>query len=192
MKPIHPLNKQISTIATNEIYEQALLGVKKFVGKKLDNQTLIFFGSHMSLEDLAMDAVEKVVRANPMYITKTYVRLAARCVCINKLKSKKLTTYHVVAKEEDNASLEDSLIGDAASSLDSLEDMLLSAMDPVQQSIYQELLLGKMYIEISETLKIPLRTLERQIQELKWLCEYLLLETDPDNNKHSLLFKETT
>ncbi len=185
---IHPLNKQISTITSSEIYEQALLGVKKFIGKKSDSQTLPYFGSHVSLEDLAMDACEKVIRANPMYITKTYVRIAARCVCIDKLKSKKLTTYHVQLKEEDNTSLADSVIGSATDDLTELESMLRSAMDPVQHKIYDALMEGKMYITISEDLGIPLRTLERLIQELKWMCEFLLLETDPDTNKHSLLF----
>ena len=182
------LNKQVSTITTGDLYEQAMIGVKKFVGKKGDSQTLPYFGSHVSLEDLAMDAVEKVVRANPMYITKTYVRLAARCVCINKLKSKKLETYHIAPLEDDNTSLEDSLIGDVACSMDSLEQLLMEAMDPMQQKIYSLLLENKMYAEIAEILSISLRTLERQVQELKWLCEYLLLETDPDTNHHSILF----
>jgi DNA-directed RNA polymerase specialized sigma24 family protein len=185
---IHPLNKQISTITSGEIYEQALIGVRKFVGKKNDNQTLPYFGSHVSLEDLAMDAVEKVCRANPMYITKTYVRIAARCVCIDKLKSKKLRTYHVEPFEDDNTSLEDSMVGDSADNMEYMETMLRNAMDPLQQKIYDALLLNKMYIEIAEKLNISLRTLERQVQELKWLCEFLLLEVNPDENKHSLLF----
>ncbi len=57
--------------------------------------------------------------------------------------------------------------------------MITSAMDPLQLKIYNELLKNKMYIEIAETLGISLRTLERQVQELKWLCEYLLTEEDP-------------
>ena len=190
MKPIHPLNKQISTITSSEIYTQAFIGVKKFVGqRKAHSQTLPYFGTHVSLEDLAMDACEKVVRANPMYITKTYVRIAARSVCIDRLKSKKLTTRYIEPFEDDNTSLEDSLIGDSADPLEPMEAMLRSAMDPLQQKIYDQLLENKMYIEIAETLKISLRTLERMIQELKWLCEYLLLEVDPDVNKHSLLFR---
>ena len=182
---IHPLNKQISTITTGEIYEQALIGVRKFIGKKFDNQTLPYFGSHISLEDLAMDSVEKVCRANPMYITKTYVRMAARCVCIDKLKSKKLLTTHV--EPYDGESIEDSLIGDVENPMADMEIMLREAMDPLQQKIYDQLLSSKMYIEIAESLDISLRTLERQVQELKWLCEYLLLEVDPDTNPHSLL-----
>tara|TARA_R110002096_G_scaffold162983_1_gene330291 strand:+ start:94 stop:657 length:564 start_codon:yes stop_codon:yes gene_type:complete len=185
---IHPLNKQISTITSGDIYEQALIGVKKFVGKKFDSQTLPYFGSHVSLEDLAMDAVEKVVRANPMYITKTYVRMAARCVCIDKLKSKKLRQHHVKPTFEDEDSIEDCLEGNAEDSMASMETMILAAMDPMQREIYEGLLSGKMYIEIAESLKISLRTLERQVQELKWLCEYLLIEEDPDTNPNSPLF----
>ena len=187
---IHPLNKQISTITSGEIYEQALLGVKKFVGKKSGSQTLPYFGSHVSLEDLAMDACEKVVRANPMYITKTYVRIAARCVCIDKLKSKKLIQHHITPTFEDGDTLEDSLEGNAEDPMDHMETMILASMDPMQREIYEGLLAGKMYIEIAEALKISLRTLERQVQELKWLCEYLLLEEDPDTNPNSPLFPQ--
>lgn len=181
---IHPLNKQISTISSSDIYPIALLGVKKFVGDKAESQTLLYFGTHISLEDLAMDAVEKVVRANPMYITKSYVRIAARCACIDKLKSKKLhvDAYYANKTNRDDSEdvpLEYSLEGDSHDHMFALEQMLTSAMDPLQLKIYNELLKNKMYIEIAETLGISLRTLERQVQELKWLCEYLLTEEDP-------------
>ena len=90
-------------------------------------------------------------------------------------------------EDPEDHNLEESLVGNIEDPIADLETMLLSAMDPLQQKIYQQLLQNKMYIEISEVLKIPLRTLERQVQELKWLCEYLLIEIDPDTNKHSLL-----
>ena len=136
-----------------------------------------------------MDACEKVVRANPMYITKTYVRIAARCVCIDKLKSKKVAQYHVRPFFEDpeDHNLEESLVGNVEDPMADMEIMIRASMDPMQQKIYAGLLAGKMYIDIAESLKISLRTLERQIQELKWLCEYLLIGIDPDTNKHSLL-----
>jgi len=173
---LHPLNKQVSTISTSEIYNYAFFCVKKFVGPKLDSEVLPNFGTHVSIEDLAMDAVEKVVRANPMYITKTYIRIAARCVCIRKLQIKKLPKY--IKPEEDEIPIE--VEGNIEDSLRPLEDLLISSMDPLQQKIYHELLKNKMYVEIAETLGISLRTLERQVQELKWLCEYLLTEEDPD------------
>jgi DNA-directed RNA polymerase specialized sigma24 family protein len=184
----HPLNKKISTISTADIYNEAYLAVKLFIGKKSQHTTLPAFGSHVSLEDLAMDTCEKVVRANPIYLTKTYVRIAARCVCLDKLKSRKLRQVHVDPFEDEVVVLEDCVEGDITDKIDILEQQLLSAMDPLQKRIYEELLKNKMYVEISETLNISLRTLERQIQELKWLCEYLLVGTDPDTNKHSLLF----
>tara|TARA_R110002020_G_scaffold125878_2_gene283307 strand:- start:2546 stop:3121 length:576 start_codon:yes stop_codon:yes gene_type:complete len=186
----HPLNKQISTISSSEIYDYALLGVKKFVGSKPEYETLPYFGTHVSLEDLAMDAVEKVVRANPMYITKTYVRIAARCACIDKLKSKKLDVNPFATsasrfQEEEEVNLEEGIEGDITDHLEPLEQLLMSSMDPLQLKIYNELLKNKMYVEIAENLGISLRTLERQVQELKWLCEYLLTEEDPD--VHSIL-----
>ena len=186
---MHPLNKQISTITTAQMYPEAYLAVRLFIGKHVNSRTLPHFGTHVSLEDLTMDAVEKVVRANPMYITKSYVRIAARCVCIDKLKQKKLTTLTINPfEDEEFATMEDSLEGNIEDRMETLENNLLTAMDPLQVSIYKELLKNKMYAEIAETLNISLRTLERQVQELKWLCEYLLLGTDPDTNNHSLLF----
>ena len=192
---IHPLNKEISTITTADIYPIALAAVSKFCGHKSSGYTLPAFGTHVTLEDLAMDAVEKVVRANPMYITKTYVRIAARCVCIDKLKSKKLT-FHSLAPsvfdgEYSDVSIEETVLGDAHDPLEGLEATLRAAMDPLQLTIYNELFKNKMYIEIAEDLKIPLRTLERHVQELKWMCEYILLELDPDTNPNSILFKES-
>lgn len=178
---------KISTITTDQIYPEALLAVKLFLGKNNTHTTLPHFGTHISIEDLAMDACEKVVRANPMYITKTYVRIAARCACINKLKSKKLEQYAVDPFDDEVPNLEDAVEGDITDVIGTLENQLISAMNPLQQKIYKELLTGKMYISIAETLGISLRTLERQVHELKWLCEYLLTDIDPDTNKHSLL-----
>ena len=185
----HPLNKKISTIKANEIYPIAMEEVKKFIGTTEAYTTLPYFGSHVSLEDLAMDAVEKVVRANPMYITKTYVRISARCVCIDKLKSKKL--HQIAIKpfdDEEFARLEDTIIGDIHDTIGDLESELLSTYTDLQKDIYKELMSNKMYIEIAETLNISLRTLERQVQEMKWIAEYLTTGIDPDHNAHSLLF----
>tara|TARA_R110002012_G_scaffold79180_1_gene201717 strand:+ start:671 stop:1234 length:564 start_codon:yes stop_codon:yes gene_type:complete len=184
---IHPLNKQISTITSAEIYPEAYLAVTILLGKKSPSQIISpALGTHITIEDLAMDACEKVIRANPMYLTKSYVRIAARCVCIDKLKRKKLVTSDEFIKtsnvEDDPiwSPVEETIEGDITNYMASLEQELLAAMDPLQKSIYEELLKNKMYLEISETLGISLRTLERQIQELKWLCEYLLTDIDPD------------
>ncbi len=185
---IHPLNKQISTITSADIYPEAYLAVNLFIGNRLRNQSLPALGTHITVEDLAMDACEKVVRANPMYLTKSYVRMAARCVCIDKLKRKKLIigSLKELKSEEDNSdtwfnTVEETIEGDITDYMSSLEEELVAAMNPLQTSIYKELLKNKMYLEISETLGISLRTLERQIQELKWLCEYLLTGIDPDD-----------
>jgi DNA-directed RNA polymerase specialized sigma24 family protein len=187
---IHPLNKQISTISSAEIYPEAYLAVTILLGKKSPSQIISpALGTHITIEDLAMDACEKVIRANPMYLTKSYVRIAARCVCIDKLKRKKLITSDTFVNinnpkdgfDDTNwTPVEETIEGDITDYMASLEQELLAAMDPLQKSIYEELLKNKMYLEISETLGISLRTLERQIQELKWLCEYLLTDIDPD------------
>lgn len=186
---VHPLNKQVSTIKTSEIYDEALSAVKMFIGKNDGSRTLPHFGTHISLEDLAMDAVEKVVRANPMYITKTYVRIAARCVCIDRLKSKKLSHITINPYEDEEfTAIEETMEGDIHDEMGELEELLLESLTDMQKVIYKKLMENKMYVEIAEDLGISLRTLERQVQELKWLCEYQLIGFDPDTNKHSLLF----
>ena len=179
----HPLDTKISTITTKDILPLALAYVKRF-SKCTDQAALMrYFGSHSSIEDLAMDAVEKVVRANPIYLTKSYVRLAARCVCIDALYRNKLPQVEINALIEwetgDSGPIEESVVGDAYDHIADLEEYLLSAMSPQETLVYRGLQSRKMYVEVAEDLRLSLRTFERQVRDLKWKIQYLLLEEEP-------------
>ena len=183
-KPIHKLNNKQSTISISDILPVALAYVKKFT-KKADTATLTrYFGSHVSLEDLAMDAVEKVVRANPMYLTKAYVRIAARCVCIDSLYRNKIQQVEIQSliewDEGDSGPIEESIVGDTYDFIGDLETLLESSMSDEEMMIYKGLKSQKMYVEIAEDLKMSLRTFERQVRDLKWKITYLLTEEEPD------------
>ncbi len=187
---------QVSTITTSQIIPEATKAVQRFIKGSSVSRTLPYFGSHITLDDLVMDAVEKVIRANPMYLTKSYVWVAARCVCIDLLQKKKLAwaasdkVNPTVGSLSDGPKvpLEELLEGDANDGLADTEEYLRSCVSKEQGILLDALLTGKMYIEIAEDLGISLRTLERQVQELKWTFEYLITEEDPDINAHSLLF----
>lgn len=187
---------KISTITTAELIPEATKAVQKFVKGSSTSRTLPYFGSHITLDDLVMDAVEKVIKANPMYLTKSYVWIAAKCVCIDKLQQKKLPWVSAdrvnptLFDEETTAksSLEELLEGDAYDEMETMDGYLRACISEDQIKLYDALLSGKMYIEIAENLGISLRTLERQVQELKWTFEFLLTEEDPDTKVTSLLF----
>ena len=84
---------------------------------------------------------------------------------------------------EAKVALEELMIGDTYDFIEPLEDYLKSCLSAEQTELYDGLLSGKMYVEIAENLGVSLRTLERQVQELKWLFEYLITEEDPDLKK---------
>ena len=99
--------RTLSTISTKDIIPEATKAVHRFLKNRNNNKTLPYFGSHLSIEDLVMDAVEKVIRANPMYLTKSYVWVAAKCVCIDKLQQKKFHwNYHRSQKLHQNSDLQ--------------------------------------------------------------------------------------
>lgn len=186
----------VSTIGTSDILPVARREIRKFTKGANEKIILPYMGSHITLDDLVMDTAEKVVRANPAFLTKAYVQLAARTVCIDKMSLLKL---HWVPDRESGVlsiydegdtvtPLEEQLEGNAFSELEPLEDFLRSCCDNNQQELYDALLSGKMYVEIAEDLGVGLRTLERQVNELKWMFEYLLTEENPDSNPDSILF----
>lgn len=196
MNTLKPKKYQVSTIKVSQIIPEATKAVRKFIKGSSVHRTLPYFGSHITMDDLIMDSVEKVIRANPVYLTKSYVWVAARCVCIDSMQKKKLpwsTADHhnpTFRHTEDGPKvpLEELMEGDANDRLKETEEELRSYLSEPQCALLDALLSGKMYIEIAEDLKISLRTLERQIQELKWNLEYIVTGVDPETNQHSLLF----
>lgn len=180
----------ISTITPDQIIPEATRAVQKFVKGKSFSRILPYFGPHYTMDDLIMDAAEKVIRANPMYLTKSYVWIAARCVCIDLMNKKKVPMVPQTAVDLDGEpiSLEDLLEGDIYDHAEDLQEWLYGCLSDEQQVLLAHLLEGRMYVEIAEKMSISLRTLERKVQELKWTIEFLLTENDPDTNPHSYLF----
>lgn len=190
------LRARISTITAAAIIPEATKAIQRFCRTTSTTRTMPYFGSHMTLDDLVMDTAEKVIKANPMYLTKSYVWMAARCVCIDKLQQKKLpwiaadkvnpTLYD--NEEGARTPLEELVPGNTHDIMGDLEIEMKDYLGEDQIELYEGLLEGKMYVEIAENLGVSLRTLERQIQELKWMFEYILVGVDPDTNIHSSLF----
>jgi DNA-binding NarL/FixJ family response regulator len=125
-----------------------------------------------------METVEKVIKANPQYLTKTYVWLSAKSVCINRCQKKRIITIDVLptqsGDESFEPSLEQELIGDSYDHISDLYSDLLSRLSPEELELLEALLEGQMYVVIAENLGISLRTLERRVQELKLKTEDIL------------------
>jgi DNA-directed RNA polymerase specialized sigma24 family protein len=174
----------ISTITVADIIPEATKAISRYTKRSDTCTTLFKYDTHLTTDDLIMDTVEKVVRANPQYLTKTYVWLAAKSVCINRTQRKKLITVPVVPMFSGESGaptpIEEELPGEIYDTISDLQDYLVEILSKQENALLNELLKGRMYVEISETLKISLRTLERRVQELKWKTEYLLTEEDPD------------
>ena len=174
----------LSTITASDIIPEATKAVHRFLKGSKSHQVL---GTPYSIDDMVMDTAEKVIRANPMYLTKSYVWIAARCVCISHLNKRYLQTSDLTS-EDDELSLEDLMEGDTHDHMNDLHKEIRSYLSEEQVRILDLLLEGHMYVVIAEKTNVSLRTLERQVQELKWTVEYLLTENNPDTNKHSYLF----
>lgn len=175
---------KISTISTKDIIPEATKAIERYTKRSDPNVTLFLYDTHLTTEDLVMDTVEKVIKANPVYLTKTYVWLAAKSTCINRSQKKKLDTVPALPafSEEEGVStpLEEEIPGDTHDILADLYDYLVESLQKEEITLLDHLLKGKMYVEIAEDLGISLRTLERRVQELKWKAEYLITEVDPD------------
>ena len=176
----------ISTITISDIIPEATKAISRYTKRSDTSTTLFKYDTHITTDDLIMDTVEKVVRANPQYLTKTYVWLAAKSVCINRTQRKKLLTVPVIAAFAGSGdvatAIEEELPGEIYDTISDLKDYLVESLNPEENKLLEELLKGRMYAEIAETLNISLRTLERRVQEIKWKTEYLLTEEDPDVN----------
>ena len=82
----------ISTISTADIIPEATKAIHKYTKRSDPHVTLFKYDTHVTVDDLVMDTVEKVLKANPKYLTKTYVWLAAKSTCINRSQKRKLDT----------------------------------------------------------------------------------------------------
>jgi len=181
----------ISTISTADIIPEATKAIHKYTKRSDPHVTLFKYDTHVTVDDLVMDTVEKVLKANPKYLTKTYVWLAAKSTCINRSQKRKLDTIPcapVFSDDSDSTTtpLEEGLPGDTYDILDDLHEYLKEHLGTEENQLLDHLLQGKLYAETAETLGISLRTLERRIHELKWKTEYLLTEVNPDS--YSLIF----
>ncbi len=180
------LGTPVSTISISDIIPEATKAIERYTKRSDTHSILTRYDTHLSTEDLVMATVEKVVKANPTYLTKTYVWLAAKSVCINQCQRKRIETVDVVHpftyEDGYSHSLEDEIEGDAYNHVDDLFIYLVKHLNPEEQELLHHLLEGKMYVDIAETLGISLRTLERKVHDLKWKTEYLLTEEDPDVN----------
>tara|TARA_R110002124_G_scaffold280928_1_gene454704 strand:- start:5090 stop:5638 length:549 start_codon:yes stop_codon:yes gene_type:complete len=174
----------LSTITVADIIPEATKAISRYTKRSDTHITLFKYDTHITTDDLIMDTAEKVVKANPQYLTKTYVWLAAKSVCINRMNRKKLNTVPALPTfhQEDSCPtpLEEEIPGDTYDILSDLQEFLVESLGDEENELLTELLKGRMYVEIAETLQVSLRTLERRVQELKWKTEYLMTEVDPD------------
>jgi DNA-directed RNA polymerase specialized sigma24 family protein len=131
-----------------------------------------------------METTEKVLRANPEYLTKTYVWLSAKSVCINRCHKKRIQTVDIrnpFESEEDTGPIpEHSILGDSHDFINDHYQYLLSCLGQEELVLLEELLEGTQYTDIASNLGVSLRTIERRVAELKWKTEFLLSEEDPD------------
>ena len=181
--PLTAPNYKVSTIGIKDIIPTAQRAAEKFVKGKSQSRILRYFNSHYTLDDLIMDAVEKVIRANPMYLTRSYVYTAVRCVCIDRMQQKKLPWAEIqsLITYEDGYTvpIEDTLLCDTFNHMEPLEQEILSFLGPRETQVYEGLLSNKLYVGIAEDMGVSVRTLERMVSDLKWKIEFLLFEEEP-------------
>lgn len=169
----------LSTISVKDIIPVATYAAQFYTRKPANDTLLRNYGSHVSLEDLIMDAVEKVLRMNPVYLTKAYVFLAVRCTLIDAGLKKKLD---VVETEDDP--LEDTIEANEDSILE-LEALIEDFLTEDEKEVYEAVANAELYAAIAENLGISVRTLERRVHELKKKVKYIL-EDQPIPRKYIL------
>ena len=179
----HPLNTRTSTVGITDLIPLATLAVQRFIKGKSETRVLRHFGSQYTLDDLVMEAVEKVIRADPEYLTKSYINLAAKCVCIDRLQQKKLPWQESVVthtdEEDIDTSLEELLVGDTYDHMSDLEEYIRSFLSEEELAVFNALTSRQLYAEMAEDLGVSIRTLERRVHDLKWKLHYIINEEEP-------------
>ena len=169
---------QLSTITIHDLIPEATKAIERYTKRSDTSSILTRYDTHLSTEDLVMETVEKVIKANPQYLTKTYVWLSAKSVCINRCQKKRIVTIDVnpiySGDESFSPAPEDELIGDSYDHISDLYEDLMSRLTPEELQLLEALLDGSLYVVIAEELGISLRTLERRVQELKLKTEDIL------------------
>lgn len=165
------------------LYPTALYFVKQFVKGSNNQRILRHFLGYETLDDVAMDVVVKVLNANPNYLTKGYIKIAAKCVCINKLKKKQVPWAEIKALFDENnneVSLEDLIESEPLYTVAELEEQILEFLGEEERETYDALLTNQHYPELAHSLGVSTRTLERRVHDLKYKLHFILNEEDPE------------
>jgi len=200
MKPkaIHPNNTLKSTITVADIVPVAQKYTELFIKGLHKHRLLRYLSPFYTLEDVTMDAVERVIKANPMYLTKSYVRTAVNCTCLDLIRKHKLPwsehSYRAPADPTKGGTItsapsdtdhdgpamriEETIEGDIYDILKDLEEEVRTYLGPLETQVLDGLLSRKLYIEIAADMGIAVRTLERHVNELKWKLYKILKEED--------------
>ena len=168
---------------TEELYKYALLYTTRYVKGGTMTKTLRSFNGYETVDDIAMDVVEKILKCNPSYLTRAYVKIATKCVCINKLKKKLVNQVELNPLRDEESTpivFEELVEGDAFDVLGDLEDFILPTLSEQERETYDALLTHKFYPQIAEDLGISTRTLERRVHDLKYKLTYILTEEEPE------------
>ena len=178
------MSTEVSTITIADIMTEATRAIERYTKRSDTHSILSRYDTHLSTEDLVMETVEKVLKANPTYLTKTYVWLSAKSVCINKCQKKRIHTVDVgnpfASEGDESPILEHEILGDSYDHIEDHYQYLLTCLGQEEIELLEALLEGNLYVTIAENLGISLRTLERRVADLKWKAEYLITEEDPD------------
>ena len=130
---------KLSTIKIADIIPEATKAINRYTKRSDVHTTLFRYDTHLTTDDLVMDTVEKVVKANPQYLTKTYVWLAAKSVCINRCNRKKLATVPCLPmfSNEDSCPtpIEEELPGNTHDILTDLLEFLVVDLDKNEKKL---------------------------------------------------------
>lgn len=174
----------LSTITMDELLPTAEAAARAFCRKGDRALTMKQLGSHYTIEDLAMDAVEKVLKASPEYLTKSYVWFATRCVALTLVSRGKLMTLDdlkLPTSDEDGEimnELQTHMEGEGSYDFVlSLEQLVLDSLTGKELTLYSDLIEDKSYPQIAKEMGVSVRTLERRIHDLKARVN-MILELD--------------
>jgi len=134
------------------------------------NDTQVYHGKYngLSIEDIAMEAIVKIIEADVSPKSKTYVIEVVHNTCLNILKKKKLEVSETTKDDDGVTVTPKDRRTTELSDISNLENFVIGYLDKDDRLLYTLYAVQGLSKEnIADTLGVSVRTVHRRIQELR-------------------------
>lgn len=161
------MNTEVKSLSPQELLDYTLEAAQYF----LKDPSVSYVHKGKTTEDLAMDAIEAILRSNVLPRSRTYVTETVRLTIASHYRREPKASEQEYMEAKDTREV-------PMIPVDALEDDIMATLIPEDQWLYYLYFIdGKTEEEIGHTYSVHPRTIRRRLAEIKDLLKETLQDT---------------